>query len=111
MKYTYVCLGFRLHACMGVCVCAQLLSHVQLCNPMDCSPPGFFVRGIFQVRTLEWVAISFSRGSSQPRDQTGKPLQGFFAHVFIWLVFMIVGFFIVYIRFYFCSPERLIKML
>ena len=33
-----------------------------LCNPMDCSLPGFSVRGIFQARILEWVAISFSRG-------------------------------------------------
>ncbi|CAI9158191.1 unnamed protein product [Rangifer tarandus platyrhynchus] len=37
---------------------------------MDCSPPGFSVHGIFQARVLEWVAISFSRGSSRPRDQT-----------------------------------------
>ena len=31
-----------------------------LCDPMDCSPPGFSVRGILQARTLKWVAISFS---------------------------------------------------
>ena len=37
---------------------------------MDCSPPGSSIHGIFQARVLEWVAISFSRGSSQPRDQT-----------------------------------------
>ena len=41
-----------------------------LCNPMDCSPPGSSVHEIFQARILEWVAISFSRGSSQPRDRT-----------------------------------------
>ena len=41
-----------------------------LCDPMDCSLPGSPVRGILQARTLEWVAISFSRGSSQPRDWT-----------------------------------------
>ena len=41
-----------------------------LCNPMDCSPPGYSIHGIFQTRILEWVAISFSRLSSQPRDQT-----------------------------------------
>ena len=40
------------------------------CNPVDYSPPGSYVHGILQARTLEWVAISFSRGSSQPRDQT-----------------------------------------
>ena len=39
-------------------------------GPMDCSPPGSSVHGIFQARILEWVAISFSRGSSQPRDWT-----------------------------------------
>ena len=37
---------------------------------MDCSLPGSSVHGIVQARILEWVAISFSRGSSQPRDQT-----------------------------------------
>ena len=41
-----------------------------LCNPMDCSLPGSFAHGIFQARVLEWVAISFFRGSSRPRDQT-----------------------------------------
>ena len=37
---------------------------------MDCSPPGSSVHGILQARILEWVAISYSRGSSRPRDQT-----------------------------------------
>src|SRR5574339_127357 len=41
-----------------------------LCNPMDCSLPGSSVHGIFQAIVLEWIAISFSRGSSCPRDQT-----------------------------------------
>ena len=40
------------------------------CDPMDCSSPGSSVHGILQARTLEWVVISFSKGSSQPRDQT-----------------------------------------
>ena len=39
-------------------------------DPMDCSPPGSSVHGIFQARILEWVAISFSRGSSLSRDRT-----------------------------------------
>ena len=39
-------------------------------DPMDCSLPGSSVHGIFQARVLEWVAISFSRGSSQPRDRS-----------------------------------------
>ena len=46
------------------------LSHIRLCDPVDCSPPGSSVHGILQARILEWVAISFSRGSSRPRDQT-----------------------------------------
>ena len=41
-----------------------------LCDPMDCSPQGSSVHGILQARILEWVAISFSRGSSRPRDRT-----------------------------------------
>ena len=41
-----------------------------LCNPMNCSLPGSSVLGILQARILEWVAISFSRGSSQPRNWT-----------------------------------------
>ena len=40
------------------------------CNPMDYNAPGSSVRGIFQARVLEQVAVSFSRGSSQPRDWT-----------------------------------------
>ena len=39
-------------------------------QPVDCSPPSSTVHGILQARTLQWVAISFSRGSSQPRDRT-----------------------------------------
>ena len=38
--------------------------------PMNCRPPGSSVHGIFQARVLEWVTISFSRGSSLPRDRT-----------------------------------------
>ena len=41
-----------------------------LCDPMDCSLSGFSVHGIFQASVLEWIAISFSRGSSQPRNRT-----------------------------------------
>ena len=53
---------------MGYVPCAQLCP--TLCEPMDCSPPGSSVHGIFQARILEWAAISSSRGSSWPRDQT-----------------------------------------
>ena len=48
----------------------RLVSKVKLLDPMDCSLPGSSVYGIFQVGILEWVAISFSRRSSQPRDST-----------------------------------------
>ena len=41
-----------------------------LCNPMDCSPPGSTVHGILQPRILEWIAILFSRRSSQPGERT-----------------------------------------
>ena len=41
-----------------------------LCDPMDCNPPGSSVHGILQARILEWVAVPFSKGSSQPRDPT-----------------------------------------
>ena len=53
-----------------VYVCSVTQLCVSLCDPMDCSPPGSSVRGIFQARILEWVDISFSRGSSWPRDRT-----------------------------------------
>ena len=43
-------------------------SCLTLCNPMDCSPPGSSVHGIPEAKILEWVAISFSRGSSWSRD-------------------------------------------
>ena len=48
----------------------KLLSRVRLCDAVDCNPPSSSVHGILQARILEWVAISFSRGSSQPRDRT-----------------------------------------
>ena len=47
---------------------AQLLKSLWLCDPMDCGLPGSSVHGSFQARILEWVAISFSRSSSRPRD-------------------------------------------
>ena len=60
--------------CVRACACAQARAHAQscltLCNPMDGSPPGSFFHGISQARILEWVSISFSRGSSWPKDRT-----------------------------------------
>ena len=51
-------------------VSVKSLSLVQLWDPMDSSLPGSSNHGILQARVLEWVAISLSRGSSQPRDWT-----------------------------------------
>ena len=55
---------------MGVCVCSVAQSYLTLCDPMDSSGTGSSVHVIFQVRILERVTISYSRGSSQPRDRT-----------------------------------------
>ena len=50
---------------------AKSLSHVRLCVILwNCSPPGSFVHGVLQARTLEWVAMTLSRRSSWPRDWT-----------------------------------------
>ena len=59
-----------------ICVCSVALSYPTPCNPMNCSPPGSSVCGIFQARILEWVAIFYSRGSSQLRDWTGISCTG-----------------------------------
>ena len=59
------------HMWSWTCVCmhAQSLQFcLTLCEPLDCGPPGSSVHGIPQVRILEWVAISFFRGSSQAKD-------------------------------------------
>ena len=50
--------------------CVKVKSCLTLCDPVECSLPGSSVHGILQARILEWVAISFSRGSSRPRDST-----------------------------------------
>ena len=52
--------------------CQSKVAHLcpTLCDPMDCSLPGSSIHRIFQARILEWAAISFSLGSSRPRDQT-----------------------------------------
>ena len=48
-------------------------SCLTLCDPVDCSPPGSSVHGILQARILDWVAISFSRVSSQPGIEPTSP--------------------------------------
>jgi len=58
------------------CGCSAAKLCAALCSPMGCSPPGAPVHWNFQARTLEWAAISFSRGSSQPRDLNCSLLHG-----------------------------------
>ena len=53
-----------------LCCAKSLQSCPTLCDPMDCSPPGSSVHGIFQARILEWVAMLSSRRSPRPRDRT-----------------------------------------
>ena len=65
----YIMLYLIISEKLSVCVCVHAQPCPILCDPMDCSPPGSSVHGILQARTLEWVAISSSRGSSWPRDQ------------------------------------------
>ena len=82
--HVWVCV--YVYECVYMCVCTYCNTDIctsqrksesevtqlclTLCNPMDCSLPGSSIHGIFQARILEWVAISFSRRSSQPRDWT-----------------------------------------
>ena len=54
--------------CVGCCIVTK--SWPILCDPMNCSPPGSSIHGISEARILEWVAISFPRGASRPRDGT-----------------------------------------
>ena len=54
--------------CSYCCHCLVIQSCLTICDPIDYSPPGSSVPDISLARILEWVAISFSRGSSQPRD-------------------------------------------
>ena len=71
LAFLYSFLEFHLSASMRVYVPTKLLqSRLTLCDPMDCSPPGFSVHGILQAGILEWVAMLSSRGSSRPRDGT-----------------------------------------
>ena len=62
MKYCWKEIGTRGES--------ESVSCIWLCEPMDCSLPGSSVCGILQARVLEWVAISFSRGSSWLRNRT-----------------------------------------
>ena len=61
---------YPLHPVPACCCCLASKLCPTLCNAVDCSLPGSSVHGIFQARILEWVAISFSMGISQPRNWT-----------------------------------------
>ena len=92
---------------MCVCVCTgtharSLQLCLTLCNPMDCSLPGSSVRGILQARILGWVAIPFSRESSQTREWTWVSLFAgrFFtiwatreAHMYVYIYIFLFVFF------------------
>ena len=59
------------YAHLTFCVCVLVTqSCLTFCDPMDCSSPGSSVHGVLQAKMLEWVALTFSRASSQPRDRT-----------------------------------------
>ena len=60
-------------SCHISCMKVTSLSYPTLSDPMDCSLPGSSVHGIFQARVLEWVATSFSRGSSRSSIEPGSP--------------------------------------
>ena len=66
--YTIVAQSFVVELISKLTVCLVTQSYPTLWDPLDCSPPGSSVHWISQARILEWVAISFSRGSSRPRD-------------------------------------------
>ena len=92
--YLSIYLSYFLKPRWGPCpflVPAQSLqSCLTLCDPMDCTLPNSSVPGILQARILEWVAVSFSRGSSRPRDWTqpsllhSLPLRWILYHWAIW---------------------------
>ena len=70
VKFAVLLHGFELFYYFITCVHAKSLSHVWLCHPTDSSLSSSSVHGIFQTRIPEWVTISYSRESPQPRDQT-----------------------------------------
>ena len=88
--------GERLNSCAMLCSVTQC---VRLCDPTGCSLPGSSLRGIPQARILEWVGISFSRGSSEPGVvSSGSPaLAGRF--------FTTVPTLVNYVLFYFFRPK------
>ena len=87
------CYWVQAHTACHMCVCLVTQLCPTVCNPLDYSPPGFSIHGIFQARILEWVATSFSRGSSQSEDRTCISCVScfvgqYFTHWTIWEVFL-----------------------
>ena len=83
MPVGYSSLLGELSLWLYICVCVLCYSVRSDSLRPPCSPPGSSVHGILQARILEWVAISFSRGSSRPRDRTpiSSTAGGFFTTV------------------------------
>ena len=80
-KCCYVIHHFNAHLLLyfiflltNYCACVVTQSSRTLCSPVDCSPPGSSVHGIFQARILEWVVISSTRGSSDPGIKPASPV-------------------------------------
>ena len=78
-SHTCLCHHTYMHISISMTRCECVYIHVKvkvlvtqlcLCDPMDCSPPGSSICGILQAGILEWIAMPFSKGCSQPRDQT-----------------------------------------
>ena len=67
---SYLLFSFIFYMMLISVLCLVTQSCLTLCDPIDCSPQAPLSMGILQTRILQWVAISFSRGSSQPSDQT-----------------------------------------
>ena len=68
-----VCMFINLPVYKHICVVLVAQSCQTLCHPLDCSPPGSSIYGMFQARILEWVAIPFSRKPSSPGIKTQPP--------------------------------------
>ena len=89
MKSIQQKLNFEFLSFSELCVFVSRSVMADSLHPVDCSPPGSSLHGILQTRILEWVAISYSRGSLQPRDLTrvscvsciGRPN---FCQLYIW---------------------------
>ena len=63
-------ISFKMYSLYHCAVCCAVQPCSTFCHPMDCSPPGHSIHEISYARIVEWVAVSSSRGSFQPRDQT-----------------------------------------